>query len=177
MVSVSPAQPSSTYRPDKFVGVYGDPTGAFLFGYGYKASNTEAIDTATGVDLFTVTGKVLLTIWTMEVTNAFDGANPTDYKLRTKTTNVDLCAASDLHGAAIGCIYQMCGDAGDTLINTASAKFTADTNGKGLANRIIGLAGGSCILQSLRTAGNASDAMIHTLWWLPLESGASITAI
>jgi len=177
MVSVSPAQPPSSFRPDKFVGVVGDSTGAYLFGLGYKATVTEAIDTATGVDLFTVTGKVLITMWTMEVTNAFDGANPTDYKIRTKTTNVDLCIAGDLHGAGIGCIFQMCGDAGDSLINTASAKFTADTNGKGLANRIVGLAGGSCILQSLRTAGNASDAMIHSLWWLPLESGASVVAI
>jgi hypothetical protein len=123
-----------------------------------------------------VTGKVLLTLWTLEVTNAI-GAAVTDYKLRTKTTNVDLCAASDIHGAAIGCIYQMCGDAGDTLINTASAKFTADTNGKGIANRVVGLAGGSCTLQSLRTAGDASDALIHILYWLPMESGASIVAI
>ncbi len=177
MVSVSPAQPPSNFRPDKFVGVVGDSTGAYLFGLGYKATVTEAIDTATGVDLFTVTGKVKITSWDMEVTNAFDGANPTDYKIRTKTTNVDLCAASDLHGAGIGCMFQMCGDAGDTLINTASAKFTADTNGKGMAMRTVGLAGGSCTLQSLRTAGAASDAMIHIVYWLPMESGASVVAI
>jgi len=173
---VSPAQPSSVWRPDKFVGVVGDPTGAYLFGLGSKATVTEAIDTATGVDLFTVTGKCLITIWTLEVTNAI-GAAVTDYKLRTKTTNVDLCTVSDIHGAAIGCIYQMCGDAGDSLINTASAKFTADTNGKGIAYRIIGLAGGSCTLQSLRTAGDASDAIIHSIWWMAMENGASIVAI
>lgn len=142
---------------------------------GISVSKTENVNTATGVDLFTVTGKVLITLWTIEVTNALH-TTVSDYKLRTKTTNVDLCAASDINSAAIGCIFQLSGDAGDTLINTASAKFTADTNGKGLANRIVGLAGGTCTLQSLRTAGAVGDEVIHTILYIPLEAGAGIAA-
>ncbi len=40
----------------------------------------------------------------------------------------------------------------------------------------LGLAGGSCTLQSLRTAGASGDEMIHTLWYLPLEANASVVA-
>jgi len=178
MGTTSPGQPPAGYRPDKFVIAFGDPTGSYLPGFGYRVTKTENINTATGVDLFTVTGKVLITLWTGEVTDAFDGSNPADYKIRVKTANVDLCAATDLHGAIVGYMWSMSGDAGLTLLTgstyAVSAKQTADTNGLGFANRIVGLAGGSCVLQSLRTAGNSGDAMIHTLWYLPLENGALI---
>lgn len=142
---------------------------------GYKVSKTENVNTATGVDLFTVTGKVLITMWCGEVTNAI-GAAVTDYKLRVKTDNVDLCAATNIATAAIGVLFQMCGDAGDTLVNTALSVKAADTNGKGQAYRLIGLAGGSCTLQSLRTAGDSGDAIIHTIWYMPLEAGATVVA-
>jgi hypothetical protein len=142
---------------------------------GAPVSKTENVNTATGVDLFTVTGKVLITMWTGEVTNAI-GAAVTDYKLRVKTDNVDLCAATGLNAAAIGTLFQLNGDAGDTLVNNGLGVKACDTNGKGMAQRIIGLAGGTCVLQSLRTAGDASDAIIHTLWYVPLEAGASVAA-
>ncbi len=163
------------------LGNMADPAGAYLPGLGYRATVTENINTATGVDLFTVTGKVLITLWTGEVTNAFDGAQPSDYKIRVKTANIDLCAATDLHGAVVGYMWSLSGDAGLTLLTgssyAVSASKTADMNGLGFANRIVGLAGGSCILQSLRTAGNSGDAQTHLLWYLPLESGASVVAI
>lgn len=180
MVTTSPAQPPSGYKPDKFVIAYGDPTGSYLPSFGYKVSKTENINTATGVDLFTVTGKVLITLWTGEVTNAFN-ASPTDYKIRVKTANVDLCAATDLSSAALGYMWSLSGDAGLTLLTgstyAVSAVKTADMNGLGFANRIVGLASGSLILQSLRTAGASGDEQIHTLWWLPLEANASVATI
>lgn len=81
---------------------------------GLPVSKTENINTATGVDLFTVTGKVLITLWTGEVTNAFN-ASPTDYKLRIKTDNVDLCAATNLASAALGYCWMLSNDAGLTM--------------------------------------------------------------
>lgn len=143
-------------------------------GLGYKVTKTEDVSLTTE-DLFTVTGKVLITIWSGEVTNAL-GAGVTDYKLRVKTDNNDLCIASNIASAGIGFLWQMCGDAGNSLINTATAKNTADTNACGIANRIVGLAGGTLTLQSLHSAGDASDAMIHTLWYMPLEAGAAVAA-
>lgn len=155
------------------------PAGAYIPGFGYKVSKTENVNTATGVDLFTVTGKVLITLWTGEVTNALD-TTVTDYKLRVKTDNVDLCAATDISSAAVGYMWSLSGDAGLTLLTgssyAVSAVKTADNNGLGPAMRFVGLAGGSCTLQSLRTAGASGDAMIHTLWYLPLEASAAIVA-
>lgn len=150
-------------------------SGTYVPGLGFKVSKTEDVNTATSDDLFTVTGKVLITLWTGEVTNALDAA-VSDYKLRVKTSNIDLCAASNIASAAIGFMFQMNSDAGDTLINTASATETADTNGKGLANRVVGKAGGTLTLEALRTAGAAGDAIIHTLWYLPLEASAAVAA-
>lgn len=155
-----------------------DPTfwNYFVPGLGYLVTKSENVVTATGVDLFTVTGKVLITLWTMEVTEAIGGSGTSDYKIRVKTDNIDLCATGDIHGAAVKCIYQMSGDAGDSIINTASAKNTADTNGKGVANRIVGIAGGTATLQSLRTAATTTGTMIHTLYYIPLEKGARVVA-
>jgi len=155
------------------------PTPAFIPGWGFKVSKVENIETATGVDLFTVTGKVLISVWTGEVTNALH-TTVTDYKLRVKTDNVDLCAATNISSAAVGYMWSLCGDAGLTLLTGAtyavSAVKATDNNAIGMADRIIGLAGGTCVLQSLRTAGAAGDSMTHSLWYMPLEAGASVVA-
>lgn len=156
-----------------------DPTGAYLPGFGYKVSKTENINTATGVDLFTVTGKVFISMWLGEVTNALH-TTVTDYKLRVKTDNSDLCAATNIASAVVGYMWSLSGDAGLTLLTgssyAVSVAKTADNNAIGRAERVVGLAGGSCVLQSLRTAGATGDEMIHSLWYLPLESGASVVA-
>lgn len=147
---------------------------------GQRVSKTENVNTATGVDLFTVTGKVLLTLWTGEVTNALH-TTVNDYKLRIKTANVDLCAATDLSSAALGYMWSLSNDAGDTLLQSSSyavsAVKAADNNAKPAGGRIIGLSGGSLILQSLRTAGASGDEMIHTIFYQPLEPLAGIAAI
>lgn len=155
------------------------PTPEFIPGIGYKVSKTEDIAAVTGVDLFTVTGKVYISIWLGEVTNAFH-TTVTDYKLRVKTDNVDLCAATNLSSAAVGYMWSLSGDAGLTLLTgssyAVSAVKTADNNAIGMADRFVGLAGGSCTLQSLRTAGASGDQLIHTLWYMPLEANASVVA-
>jgi hypothetical protein len=142
---------------------------------GVPVLKTENVNTATGVDLYTVTGKVLISLWTLEVTNAIH-TTVTDYKLRVKTSNRDLCAASDINSAAIGALFQLNGDASSTLINTATATEACDTAGKGLANRIVGKSGGTLTLQSNRTAGASGDEIKHILWFIPLEPGAYVAA-
>ncbi len=151
----------------------------FVPGLGFPVLKTENVNTATGVDLFTVTGKVLIRVWTGEVTNALN-TTVNDYKLRIKTDNVDLCAATDISSAAVGYMWQLSADAGLTLLTgssyAVSAVKTADTNGLGTADRIVGLAGGTCTLQSLRTAGASGDEMKHIIFYLPLEASAAIVA-
>jgi len=151
----------------------------FVPSLGFKVSKVETIDTATGLDLFTVTGKVLIRAWIGQVTNAI-GAATTDYKLRIKTDNVDLCAATNIASAAVGYMWSLSGDAGLTLLTgssyAVSSVKTADNNAIGMADRFVGLAGGSLVLQSLRTAGDASDTMTHDIFYFPLEAGAGIVA-
>jgi hypothetical protein len=155
------------------------PTPAYIPGIGFKVTKVEAVDAVTGADLFTVTGKVYISMWLGEVTNALH-TTVTDYKLRIKTDNVDLCAATNLSSAAVGYMWSLSGDAGLTLLtgssNAVSVVKAADNNAIGMADRFIGLAGGTCILQSLRTAGAAADSMTHSLWYMPLEAGASVVA-
>jgi membrane protease subunit (stomatin/prohibitin family) len=142
---------------------------------GYRVTKTENVNTATGVDLFTVTGKVLLTLLTGEVTNALDAA-VTDYKLRIKTDNIDLCAASDISSDAVGTLYSLTGDATDTLVTAAEGIKHVDHSDSGIANRVIGLAGGSCVIQSNRTAGASGDEIVWTAFYIPLEAGASVAS-
>ncbi len=148
--------------------------------FGYKVSKTENIATATGVDLFTVTGKIIITMWIGEVTVQAYTTQPTDYKIRIKTANVDLFAATNLSSAALGYMWALSDRASFTLLTGSTYADTVvkatDNIGVPMANRVIGLAGGSLVLQSLRTAGNASDAMVHSLWYLPLEAGAGVVA-
>lgn len=147
----------------------------FVPGLGYRVTKTEDVNTAASDDLFTVTGKVLVTALFGEVTNVI-GAQPVDYILRIKTDNVNLCASTDISAAAIGVLYSLSGQSTDTLETNAEGVKTADTGGKGLANRVVGLAGGSCTIESVRTAGDAGDAIIWTLFYLPLEAGAAVAA-
>lgn len=145
----------------------------FVPGLGYRVSKTEDVNTATTDDLFTVTGKVLIKLWTIEVTNII-GAQPIDYILRVKTDNTAITASTDISAAAIGVIMNVTGDASDTLETAGEGIKTCDFSDSGMTNRVVGLAGGSLVLQSVRTAGDAGDAMIHTIFYLPLEASAAI---
>jgi hypothetical protein len=147
-------------------------------GLGYVVTKQESCANATtGADLFTVTGKVLITSWALEITTGAPGTNCTDYLLRVKTDGTALSAATDIHGASVGTLMMLNGDAGDTLAGNGLGTKAADTNGKGAANRVVGLIGGSCTLQSAHTnPGSGSAKIEHILHYLPLTPGASVAA-
>lgn len=171
--------PVTLFFPSPDGTIVGHADGAYNPRLGYRVNKTENVNTATGVDLFTVTGKILLSAWIGEVTNALH-TTVTDYKLRIKTNNVDLCAATDISSAAVGYMFSLSGDAGLTLLTgssyAVSAVKTADNNAIGMADRFIGLAGGSCVLQSNRTAGASGDEIKHIIYYWPLETGAMVVA-
>src|SRR3990167_2617804 len=151
----------------------------FVPGLGFRVTKTEDVNTATTDALFTVTGKVLVTLWEMEVTNAL-AAGVTDYALSLTTFAGTIKAAGNIASAIVGFMRQINSDSGDTSLSTSTDAVTiagvADTNGKGLCNMVIGIAGGSDVIKSVRTAGDAGDAIVHTLFYLPLEAGASVAA-
>ena len=147
-----------------------DPTGAFIPSLGYRVLKTENINTPTGVDLFTVTGKIHLTLWTVEVTNAL-GALVLDYKIRIKTDNVDLCAATNLGGAVVGWHGGLDNIPGSDMIQGIGITLPRFTD-LDAGHRVLGNAGGSLTLESLRTAGDSGDELKHTVYYWPMEAGA-----
>jgi len=149
----------------------------YVPGLGYRVSKVEDTN-AAGDDLFTVTGKVMITCMTGEVTDALHTDGVADYVLSLKTTAEPLCAATTITADAAGTMYSLSGDVGDTL-NAGSTPTTrvADINGKGPVHLVVGLAGGTCIISSVHTAtGAAGDAITWTLFYLPLEASAAVTA-
>lgn len=171
--------PVTVFFPSPSGVVVGHADGAYVPILGYRVTKVENIETATGVDLFTVTGNVLITAWTGEVTNALH-TTVTDYKLRVKTINADLCAATNISSAVVGYKFALSGDATKTILTGSDyAVSLANVNsmkGLGFANRFIGSAAGTTTLQSLRTAGAAGDSLTHQIWYFPLETSAIIVA-
>lgn len=145
---------------------------------GYKVTKTEDVNTATSDDLFTLTGKVLITLWTGEVTNALN-TSPTDYQITLTTAAGVLIAAGNLASAIVGHMFTLNGDAGDTSLSTSTSAVSVagvgDTNGK-MGHLVVGTAGGSDVIKSVRTAGASGDAIVHSVWYWPLEAGASLVA-
>lgn len=145
---------------------------------GYGVTKTEDGNTATSDDLFTLTGKVLITLWTMEVTNALGAtAKFSDYQITLTTLAGKIVAAGDISSSIIGHMITLNGDAGDTSLNTSTSAVSVagvgDSNGKnGLM--VVGKAGGTDVIKSVRTAGDVGDAIIHLVFYWPLESGASL---
>ncbi len=162
--------------PASTVGVAIDHQGDATYypGLGYKVSKTEDCNTATSDALFTLAGKVKINLWHCEVTNAF-GAGMNDYKIELTTLAGILVAAGDISSAIIGFMRNLNGDSGDTMLSqgtpAVSVAGVADSQGHA-GHLVVGKAGGSDVIKATRTAGAASDEMIHSVFWVPLEVGA-----
>lgn len=153
---------------------------SFIPTLGFRVTKTEDGSVATGDDLFTLTGKVLITLWTAEVTNALGAtAKFSDYQIRLTTLAGVLIAAGDISSSIVGHMFTLNGDAGDTALSTSSSAVSVggvgDTQGK-MGQLVVGKAGGTDIIKSVRTAGDAGDALIHIVYYWPLEAGASLVA-
>lgn len=149
----------------------------FNGGLGYLVQKTEAVDTATSDDLFTTVGKVDIHLWHMEVTQAL-GAAVTDYTITLTTLAGSVIAAGNIASAIIGFMRNINQDSTDTALSTSSGAVSvggvADTQGKA-GHLVIGRAGlVADILKAVRTAGDAGDAIVHSVYWRPLEVGANI---
>jgi hypothetical protein len=88
--------------------------------FGFRVTKTEDVATATSDDLFTLTGKVAITLWTCEVTNALN-ASPTDYKIELTTLAGVLIAAGNIASSIVGHMFTLNGDAGDTSLSTSTS--------------------------------------------------------
>lgn len=137
---------------------------------------TKAHNLATdNVDLFTVTGKVLITLLIGEVTTVV--ATTTTYAMRVKTSNEAIFAATTITTDADDTMYLFGGDP-TVVLNNGGTPVTrvAFLDGAGPHSPIVvGLAGGSCVIESdLDAAG--TGVISWSLWYHPLEASASVVA-
>lgn len=168
-MATSPAQPAAGYRPDKFVTTFGDPTGAFLEGYGTRVTKSATIASAPDA-LFDVTGKCLITLMIGEVTSVI--ATSTSMSINTSTNDQVIAASTQITTDAVGTLYWVSGDP-DLALNGA------DTPGVDAAFMKVGtlspfIINDDQIEQNVNSAG--TGLIDWTLYYQPLESGAIVVA-
>lgn len=145
----------------------------YVAGLGYRVNATNNLATDNDA-LFDVRGKVMITLLTGEVTTLL--ATTTTLLLRIKTSNVPLCAATTITDDADGTMYVLTGDVGSVL-NGAEVPVigVASSNSLGPFPVIVGTAGETCVIETdLNGAG--TGVIAWTLFYIPLEAGAAVTA-
>lgn len=166
------AEPATNRSVMDYLGV----TPAFFVpGLGYTV--TKAHNLATdNVDLFTVTGKVAITLMVGEVTTVVGGA--ATYQLRVKTTTEALCAVTTIDTDAAGTMYMVTGDPNVILNGTGSTPVTRVAFSVGAFPHsvfVLGLTGGSLTIESDMDAAD-TGVITWNLYYMPLEAGASVVA-
>ena len=116
---------------------------------------------------FTVSGKALLVNIVGEVTTIIE-AQATNIKLVANPTvgaDVDLCAAVDINGDAVGTMYNITGTLADTMVATTSGTMQSQVAG-------VVVSAGSIDLDADESSTGQTKWVLH---YVPLEDGASIT--
>jgi hypothetical protein len=145
----------------------------YLPGFGYQVVKTQAMGSDPD-DLFDITGKVMITLLTGEVTTIIGGA--ATVQLVIKTSGEALCAATTIDTDIVGTMYLFTGDAGDVLNggDTITAHI-ATHNAKGPFPIVVGLTGGACTIQADLDAAD-TGAIEWRLYYLPLDATGAVVA-
>ncbi len=156
--------------------------GSEVPGFGTRVTKVSTLASDPD-DLFDVTGKVMITLMTGEVTTVV--ATTTTAQLLVKTSGEALSAATTITSDADGTMYLVSGQP-DALFNGALAPTplvaglsaehdsTVDRS-PSHSPLIVGNAGGSLTIeQDLDGAG--TGAITWDLWFIPLEAGATVVA-
>ena len=121
------------------------------------------------VDLFTITGgRVAMTAIVGEVTTIM-GAVGNNTQLRsnpTTGTTSPICAVLDTANDEVGTLYGITGAVGDAMIGD-------DAGGVSMQDRPVVLPVGSL---ELYCAANNTGATKWSLWYVPIDDGAYVTA-
>lgn len=161
--------PSSPVRPDKYTIAYGDPTGAFVQGFGWRVTKVGDLSAAPD-DLFTVTGKCLVTLMVGEVTSVL--ATTSSLALHTSTNSIVIAASTQITSDALGTLYMVTGDPDDALCGGATPNVDAAFAKTGIT--VPFMVNDDAIYQTINGAGTGK--IQWDVYYIPLESGASIAA-
>lgn len=166
------AEPATNRSVMDYLGV----TPAFFVpGLGYRVQRAAAdIFNGLQVALFTVAGgRVLLTSLSAEVSVAAidGGASATKFRTNpTVGTDMDLCATLDINGNEVGTLYGITGVVTDAM-----------TGGSGGGSMTMGrpviVAEGTIDISSAADVGTGGALGAAELWYLPLDTGAAVTAV
>lgn len=163
------SNPPTNVRPDKYTVAYGDPTGGYIQGYGFRVTKTATLASAPDA-LFDITGKCMITLMVGEVTSVV--ATSTSLSLNTSTNNQVIVASTQITTDAAGTLYYVSGDP-DLGLNGG------DTPGVDAAFMKVGTLAPFVVNddQIEQNVDGAGTGLIEwTVYYQPLESGAVIAA-
>ena len=143
---------------------------------GVRVENTVAH--VADIDLFTVTGEVLITLLYGIITGVCD-AGVTTILLEEKSSSENLCAATTVTDDAVGEIYRVTGDP-DIILNGTGSTPTLHVCGLLSAfpatGGILFDGGTGLTIELTQTGADATGAVKWVMLYLPLEKGANVVA-
>ncbi len=155
-----------------------DPLSGYNPKMGFGVTKVSNLADGSGTDnLFTVTGRVLITSLTGEVTTVIGGA--ATMKLRDVTNSVDLCAATTIDTDAVGTMYALTSISANILNGTGATPVIGSIpNITGAQQIDVAIVGD---VQAPITIAHVLDAVdtgnvTWRLTYIPLVAGATVVA-
>jgi hypothetical protein len=155
-----------------------DPLSGYNPRMGFGVTKVSNLADGSGTDnLFTVTGRVLITSLTGEVTTVIGGA--ATLKLRDITNSIDLCAATTIDTDAVGTMYALSSIAASILNGTGMTPVVGSvpnlTGSLHTDVRIVGCAQADLTIAQVLDAAD-TGAITWRLTYIPLMPGATVAA-
>ncbi len=155
-----------------------DPLSGYNPRMGWGVTKVSNLADGSGTDnLFTITGRVLITSLTGEVTTVV--ATTDTIKLRDTTNSVDLCAATTITSDGVGTMYALSSISGNILNGTGMTPVVGSIpNLTGSSHVDVAVVG--CVQAAITLAQVANAAGTGAITWrltyIPLVSGATVAA-
>lgn len=155
-----------------------DPLSGYNPRMGFGVTKVSNLADGAGTDnLFTVTGRVLITSLTGEVTTVIGGA--ATLKIRDITNSVDLCAATTIDSDAVGTMYALTSISANILNGTGATPVIGSIpNITGAVQTDVAIVGDAQAALTLAQVLDAADtgAITWRLTYIPLIAGATVVA-
>ena len=155
-----------------------DPLSGYNPRLGFRVTKVSNLADGSGTDaLFTVTGRVLITSLTGEVTTVIGGA--ATMKLTDTTNTVDLCAATTIDSDAVGTMYALTNISTNILNGTGATPVVGSIpNITGASQVDVAVVGDVQAALTIAHVLDAADtgAVTWRLTYIPLVAGATVAA-
>ena len=155
-----------------------DPLSGYNPRMGFGVTKVSNLADGSGTDdLFTVTGRVLITSLTGEVTTVIGGA--ATLKIRDITNSVDLCAATTIDTDAVGTMYALTSISANILNGTGATPVVGSIpNITGAQQVDVAIVGDVQAALTLSQVLDAADtgAVTWRLTYIPLVASATVAA-